>query len=89
MKRIEAEKAIREILEQIDDDQLPKPTIEVTDRGTVAWFGGMGHALGSATQGGIRRPANYRDGAIYDALKGEATYRLDVKHLAAEVADHA
>lgn len=84
MTREQAAAAIRAILAAVPDDELPKPKIEKRDGETIAWFGGLGRNLGSAKRGGVRRPENYRDDAVRTAFENEATYRLDLAHLATE-----
>jgi hypothetical protein len=78
--------AIAAILAEIPDHELPQPTrIEVNPDGTrTAWFGGLGHVLGTARSGGVRDPLLHRRGGIRDALQQEAVYRLDLASLAEE-----
>ena len=86
MKYREARLAILAILESLPASELPTARIEKRPSGeTVAWFGGRGLHLGSATRDGVRRPKNYRDSAVLDALEGETAYRLDKRHLKNEI----
>lgn len=79
----EAQDAIKAILEQIPDEELPDfDRVEISRDGTpVAWWGGHGHHLGSAKQGGKRRPLNYREHGAWDAIEGEMVYRADKRLL--------
>lgn len=79
-----ARAAIEAILAAIPDDKLPDfDRVEHGADGKVtAWWGGMGHILGSAKRGNKRRPKNYRESGSWSAIEGEMAYRADRRLLA-------
>jgi len=88
---IEARKAIETILAGLPDSALPLPDrIEEDERGKgpIAWFGGHGYHLTSATRGADRtpNPEGYRSSASWDALVGEACTRMSAKAYADKAA---
>lgn len=79
----EAQDAIKAILAEIPDDELPEfDRVEIDKEGRpVVWWGAHGHVLGSARRGKHRRPGNYRDNGAWDAIEAEMTHRADQRLL--------
>jgi hypothetical protein len=79
----EAQDAIKAILAQIPDEELPEfDKVEIEDDGRLTvWWGSHGAILGSAKRGGERRPLNYRDNGAWAAVEAEMTYRADKRLL--------
>lgn len=78
-----ARKAIEAILAAIPDDKLPEfDRVELGANGKViAWWGGSGRHLGSATRNGRRCPKVHRRRASWEAIEGEMVYRADKRFL--------